>query len=194
MHDVTNTDGGHFLWLANNGFANELEGLLKAVEIHLIEIKREKWSTDLIILASGKGNSTLVKILIDLKLCDKRAEGEALCKAAANGHEAVVSQLLAIQRIDVNTKLDFLTPLWRAASGGHTSVVKLLINTPYIDIKSKNGSFGQRPLAEAAEFGKVDVVELLLETNRWKSRRRMKRGVQHWAWHDTLTDGRWSGF
>jgi ankyrin repeat protein len=47
--------------------------------------------------------------------------------AAGSGHEAVVKQLLATKRVDLNSKNKAgRTPLWWAAKNAHEEVVKLL--------------------------------------------------------------------
>ncbi|KAL8367273.1 hypothetical protein RB599_010322 [Gaeumannomyces hyphopodioides] len=88
--------------------------------------------------------------------------------AARNGHEAVVKQLLATGKVDVESKDGMWgrTPLSWAALHGHEAVVKLLLATRKVDVDSKDGVRGQTPLSLAAENGHEVVVELLLATSK----------------------------
>jgi len=85
--------------------------------------------------------------------------------ASRFGHQEVVRQLLAVPRVDVNSKIKISwTPLSLAARNGHENVVKLLLETDQIDVKSKSKN-GQTPLSWAARKGHESVVKLLLEKN-----------------------------
>jgi hypothetical protein len=81
--------------------------------------------------------------------------------AAENGHEAVVKQLLATERVDPDSKDDNgRTPLSWAAENGHEAVVKQLLATERVDPDSKDDN-GQTPLSWAAENGHEAVVKQL---------------------------------
>ncbi|KAH0535997.1 hypothetical protein FGG08_007114, partial [Glutinoglossum americanum] len=86
--------------------------------------------------------------------------------AARRGHEAVVKLLLAMEKVDLNSKdSSGRTPLSWAAEGGQEAVVKLLLATEKVDLDSKDSS-GRTPLSWATEGGQEAVVKLLLATER----------------------------
>jgi ankyrin repeat protein len=66
-------------------------------------------------------------------------EGESpLFWAVWNGHEAVVRQLLAMDRVNVNDSDNYgRTPLSCAARCGCEAVVKLLLATGKVDVDAK---------------------------------------------------------
>jgi ankyrin repeat protein len=97
-------------------------------------------------------------------LKDAEYDWTPLLWAAHNGHEAVVKQLLANNRLDPNSKGTEYgpTPLLWAAGKGHEAVVKLLLKKG-VNIESKDTKYGWRLLGQAAESGQEAVAKLLLE-------------------------------
>jgi len=82
--------------------------------------------------------------------------------AAENGHDAVVTLLLATDGVDPNAKnIVGDTPLMRAADRGHNAVVRLLLAKDGVEADSKD-LFGNTPLLIAANRGHDAVVRLLL--------------------------------
>ena len=82
--------------------------------------------------------------------------------AASNGHEAVVSLLLARYKVYPNSNdNNGHTPLSLAASNWHEAVVRLLLSKDNVDPNSKDNN-GQTPLSLAASNGHEAVVSLLL--------------------------------
>jgi ankyrin repeat protein len=113
--------------------------------------------------AAGNGHDAIVTLLMATGQVDVVLP---FWYAAENGHEAVVALLLATGKVDVNLK-DWLgwSPLSHAAQSGHEAVVMLLLATEQVNVNSKDFS-GQTPLSCAAEYGHEAVVKLLLATGQ----------------------------
>jgi ankyrin repeat protein len=86
--------------------------------------------------------------------------------AAENGHNKVVSLILADDGIDLDLR-DWRdrTPLLYAAENGHEAIVKLLLKTGKVNVNLKN-NYGRTPLSLAAENGYEAVVQLLLKMGK----------------------------
>ncbi|KAF4461013.1 ankyrin repeat domain-containing 28 [Fusarium albosuccineum] len=85
-----------------------------------------------------------------------------LWHAARNGHEVMVTELLAVAQFDRDLPdADGRSPLWQAATNGHHNVVELLLDYGVNPDSSDNT--GMAPLASAAAHGHETVVQLLLE-------------------------------
>ncbi|KAI9772157.1 MAG: hypothetical protein M1839_002528, partial [Geoglossum umbratile] len=94
-------------------------------------------------------------------------EQTPLLWAARNGHEAVVELLLAMRKVDVDSKNKYgQTPLSWAAESGHEAVAELLLATGKVDVDSKDSNGGRTPLSWAARNGHEAMVKLLLATGR----------------------------
>jgi hypothetical protein len=95
----------------------------------------------------------------------RSATGHALCAAAAAGFVAVVDQLLARDRADVDLEATDPehgnTPLGNAASGGHLAVVQRLLAAG-ASLKSRN-IYGLTPLMESAGAGHAAVAAALAD-------------------------------
>jgi hypothetical protein len=82
------------------------------------------------------------------------------------GHEAVVKMLLAIGKVEVDSKdNNGRTPLLWATQNGHEAVVRLLLATGKVDVDSKDNN-GRTPLLWATQNGYEAVVKLLLATGK----------------------------
>ncbi len=90
-----------------------------------------------------------------------------LWKAAEQGHEEAVREVLQDQKIEPNKlrQQTRTTPLYIAAYHGHTKVVKALLSHPKSQVDLGQVGTGASPLLVAAEQGHEDVVKALLEGN-----------------------------
>jgi hypothetical protein len=90
-----------------------------------------------------------------------------LWKAAEEGHEEAVREILQHHKIDPNKlrQQTRTTPLYIAAYHGHTNVVKALLSHPKSQVDLGQVGTGASPLLVAAEQGHEDVVKALLEGN-----------------------------
>jgi ankyrin repeat protein len=85
------------------------------------------------------GEADAVEFFLEKKLSDPNAKNKEgwspLWLAAANGHVAVVTQLLNTGKVNPDTK-DHIgsTPLMQAAFNGHTTVVKQLLDIGKADL------------------------------------------------------------
>lgn len=84
----------------------------------------------------------------------------AIREAAANGHVATVTQLLADPRVDIAAYNDL--PLRAAAAGGHTATVELLLADPRVQPSARQN----QALRLAASYGYLAIVKLLLADPR----------------------------
>jgi len=116
--------------------------------------------------AAEKGNIYMVNTLLErgalpnLKTIPNRGEDNAVIKAASNGHDAVVSALLA-HGGDVDSANKWgVTGLLYAAKHGHTKTVSVLLqNGASVEGKKKK----ETPLMVAAEHGNEEIVGILLK-------------------------------
>ncbi|KAI1426617.1 ankyrin repeat-containing domain protein [Xylaria sp. FL1777] len=90
-----------------------------------------------------------------------------LSYAAARGHEAVVTLLLANHAVNPDSKdsIRGWTPLWYAVVGIQVTVVKRLLEDKAVDPNSVS-IYGKTPLLWAAERGHDAIVKLLVENDR----------------------------
>ncbi|KAJ5602040.1 hypothetical protein N7510_011574 [Penicillium lagena] len=101
--------------------------------------------------------------MIDLNAMDNNGQ-TALQRAARNGHEDVLRQLLNTGEVDLNAKDEHgRTPLSWAAGNGHEDVLRQLLNTGEVDLNAKD-AHGRTPLSWAAGNGHEDVLRQLLNT------------------------------
>ena len=90
-------------------------------------------------------------------------EGEsawtALYAACENGHDSVVSILLAHPDIDPNLKDEYgITPFMTACYNGNPSCVRLLLQDRRVLVNEPN-NYGETPLRRAADRGHHDVIK-----------------------------------
>ena len=86
--------------------------------------------------------------------------------ACQNGHQSVVSLLLADPRVDPNKpKNDGATPFFMACQNGHQSVVSLLLADPRVD-PNKPTNDNSTPLWFASQNGHLAVVQVMLASGR----------------------------
>ncbi|KAI9673848.1 MAG: hypothetical protein M1822_009584 [Bathelium mastoideum] len=126
-------------------------------------------------LAARYGLSYIIQMILEqesrssINIDAKDGYGRTpLSWAAGGGHEAVVRQLLATEKVDVDAKdtTDGQTPLSWAAGGGHEAVVRQLLATEKVDVDAKDTTDGRTPLSQAAEGGHEAVVRQLLATEK----------------------------
>ena len=90
----------------------------------------------------------------------------ALVAACWNGHDSVVSILLAHPDIDPNLKSEFgYTPFRSACFRGYTSCVRLLLQDQRVKVKEPD-DFGSTPLFWAASRGYHDVIKWWIVSGR----------------------------
>jgi ankyrin repeat protein len=137
---------------------NGLEGILSKVNIgadgHLA-----------IRLASQRGHSEVVKLLLEDKRVDPSAcNNEAIRWASKNGHLEVVKLLLQDGRVDPSDQnnSDQYSAIHWASQFGHLEVVKLILEGKRVDPSVGNN----RAIRWASERGHSEVVKLLLEDKR----------------------------
>ncbi|XP_067660337.1 ankyrin repeat domain-containing protein 50-like [Haliotis asinina] len=117
-------------------------------------------------LASWGGHLEVVKYIVSQNKVDINSRGwqkkTPLMVAAANGAKDVVkflvehgADLLLVHGSGINT-------LHMACRGGHLEVVKYIVSQNKVDINSR-GWKKKTPVMVAAEMGKKDVVEFLVE-------------------------------
>lgn len=141
-------------------------------------------AAQLLYTAAEEGNTTEVARLTSR--CNRTANGDALGRAALNGHVDCVKVLLpnsslkstkdgllwaaAQGHLDCVKLLkgnnDASSPLFHAAGGGHTECVRFLLN--YVDVTHKEHSDSAlclSALANAASKAHVECVRLLVEVS-----------------------------
>jgi ankyrin repeat protein len=118
--------------------------------------------------AAANGHVAVVDLLLTQVAIDmNRKDGKgmtALCHAAAAGHTSVVKRLLAEPKVKVNTQdKRGRTPLCWALKKQHASVAKILVSDRRVNVTVRDKKTGRDPLLIAAENGRRDVVEALLQ-------------------------------
>ena len=90
----------------------------------------------------------------------------ALHHACYNGHDSIVSILLAHPDIVVNQKTsDGLTPFYTACQNGRTSCVRLLLKDSRVKVNETNNG-GSTPLRYAAHRGHLDIIKSWIASGR----------------------------
>jgi len=104
---------------------------------------------------------------IDVNWKDEKAYATAaLLLACQNGHDAVVTMLLAHPDIDVNQMNDDgWTPFLIASFNGHSSCAGLLLKDPRVITRNPNQS-GSTPLRRAVINGCLGVVKVWIASGR----------------------------
>ena len=81
---------------------------------------------------------------------------------AKHGYNDVVSYLLTVQGIDVNSRTNSgWTPLHMSAMKGHNGISSLLSSFEGVEVSARDNA-GNTPLHYAASEGFVDITQLLL--------------------------------
>jgi len=97
---------------------------------------------------------------------DKDNDRTALVSACQNGHDSIVSILLAHPDIDANSKgSNGYTPFNSARANGKTSCVRLLLHDSRVNPNEPN-NFGETPLRNAADNGSLDIIKLWIASGR----------------------------
>ena len=112
----------------------------------------------------------MVKYLLSLKGIDPNKPSNdgatPFYFACEEGHEEVVSLLLADPKIDPNKPNENeATPFFMACQGGHEEVVSLLLADPRIDPNKSMNDQGT-PLWHSSQNGHLEVVQHLLASER----------------------------
>ncbi|PTB81746.1 ankyrin, partial [Trichoderma longibrachiatum ATCC 18648] len=115
-------------------------------------------------LAAERGEAERVESLPKEPDADLNAVNDGgntpLSRAARNGHIEIVKMMLQDKdRIDSE---HYYHAFFAAAKGGHSDVLDLLLETFGLDVNAKNRR-GRTPLSWAAQSGRIEEVELLLE-------------------------------
>jgi len=118
-----------------------------------------------------------IKTIVEKRPCLNSRKGQTLIGwAASNGHEAIVSLLLAKDNVDPNSKDNRgQTPLSLAAFYGQEAVVSLLLAKDNVDPNSKDNN-GRTPFSLAASNGHEAIVSLLLEKDNVDPNSKDNRG------------------
>lgn len=115
-----------------------------------------------IVCAAKNGYSKIVKLLLDtgkIDLTISSKEGNALHVAVSN-HHYECAKLLLDAGIDVNEKINGVSPIYIAAKNNDPEIVRLLLSQKGIDVNAETqGKF--TPLFVSARAGYIDVVRLL---------------------------------
>jgi len=97
---------------------------------------------------------------------EKDSDYTALISACANGHDSIVSILLAHPDIDVNLKsTSGYSPFNYARSKERTSCVRLLLHDSRVDPNEPSND-GRTPLWNAANKGSLDIIKLWIASGR----------------------------
>jgi len=97
---------------------------------------------------------------------DKENDRTALIIACENGHDSIVSILLAHPDIDVNSKgSNGYTPFNIARAKGKTSCVRLLLHDSRVNPNEPDKD-GYTPLWNAANKGSLDIIKLWIASGR----------------------------
>ena len=97
---------------------------------------------------------------------EERGAHTALYAACDNGHDSVVSILLAHPDIDPDLKQENgKTPFWRACFSGRTSCARLLLQDHRVMVNEPDNS-GETPLFWAAFNGQHDIIKLWIASGR----------------------------
>jgi ankyrin repeat protein len=121
------------------------------------------WTVAALQLASSKGHTDIVRLLLSSERLsvDRVPEGggEALIRAAQNGHERAVS-LLVESGVNADFSEDDWRPLFLSAQNDHLGVVQALLrHGASVDAENQRGGTA---LIVAAQNGNEDVVGVLL--------------------------------
>lgn len=91
----------------------------------------------------------------------------ALHLACISGNRKAVKLLLSRPDVDINLKsANAVTPIWLASYENHPAIVKLLIKNPSVDLDTFDTSQELSPLHVACMKGNLEIVKLLIETER----------------------------
>jgi len=97
---------------------------------------------------------------------EKNYDITALFAACNQGHDSVVSILLAHPNIDPNLKRKFgWTPFITACYYGRTSCVRLLLKDQRVKVNVSD-MYGRTPLYHAAHHGFLDIIKLWIASGR----------------------------
>ena len=97
---------------------------------------------------------------------DKDNDRTALVSACQNGHDSIVSILLAHPDIDANSKgSNGYTPFNSARANGKTSCVRLLLHDSRVNPNEPNNS-GETPLRNGAAAGQLAFIKLWIASGR----------------------------
>lgn len=120
-------------------------------------------SASWLFVAAANGDSDTVKKLFDHNSSfdtPKELGASVLYIAAQNGHLTCVEEILKYKHNINETNRSSQTPAFAASMRGHTKVLEALIDAN-ADIHLSKSDSGACPMFAAAEFGHVDVINLL---------------------------------
>jgi len=119
------------------------------------------------------GQAEIAKLLLahektNINLTSDR-EHTPLYVACERGKIELVRLLLNHPQIDLNhCDYEGVTPFFKAAEQGHTQIVSLLLEKDADVNKSWDGPSKTAPIQQAAYFGRVDIVNMILQDHRLK--------------------------
>ncbi|CEF76425.1 hypothetical protein SNK05_004413 [Fusarium graminearum] len=91
----------------------------------------------------------------------------ALSMAAEEGHESIVSLLLATEGVDADSRdSEEQSPLYHAACNGHMAIFDILLSTGKVDLNAESNNH-LTPGSEAVRGGHVQMVERLLSDSNF---------------------------
>ena len=131
------------------------------------EMEQEFWE------AAGEGNEVAMKKILrdnptlDVNWGNEDDDGQAaLHRACINGHDSIVTLLLAHPNINVNQKDNTgCTPFMHACINEDTSCAELLLKDSRVKVnKPDNG--GYTPLLYVAEDGHLDIIKVWIASGR----------------------------